>query len=89
MVKRRGTYEVKILDKQLICLFCENNHFKHREMYMDLIPLGGGPATDQLTMQSFFCTSCGDVRMFQEKNKFDHTEQKLVSIIEYMEVMEK
>lgn len=86
MVRRRGTYEVKILDRQLICLFCENKQFKHREIYMDLSPLGE-TVTDQLTMQSFFCTSCGDIRMFQEKNRFDPTLQKDVSIIEYTEVI--
>lgn len=53
---------------------------------MDLSPLIGGAATDQLTMQSFYCTSCGDIRMFQEKTRFDHTLQKLVSTIEFTEV---
>lgn len=43
----------------------------------------------QLTLQAFTCTSCGDIRMFQEKNRFDHTLQKHVSIIEYMEVIKE
>ena len=85
MVRRRGTYQIKIRDKQLICLFCQHNQFRHREVYMDLSPLGT-TVTDQLTLQAFHCTSCSDIRMFQEKNRFDHTLQKHVSIIEYTEV---
>lgn len=86
MVRRRGTYQIKIRDKQLVCLFCQNDQFSHREVYMDLSPLGS-TVTDQLTLQSFYCTSCGDIRMFQEKNRFDDTLQKQVSIIEYTEVI--
>jgi uncharacterized Zn-finger protein len=85
MVRRRGTYQIKIRDKQLICLFCQHDQFQHREVYMDLSPLGE-TVTDQLTLQSFYCTSCSDIRMFEEKNRFDHTLQKHVSIIEYTEV---
>ena len=82
------TYQLKIRDKQLICLFCQHDEFLHREIYMDLNPLGE-TVTEQLTLQSFFCTSCGDIRMFQEKNRFDHKLQKHVSIIEYMEVIKE
>lgn len=88
MIRRRGTYEVKILDKQLICLFCENTHFKHREIYMDLSNFSD-EVKEQLAMQSFYCTSCGDIRMFQEKTRFDHTLQKLVSIIKFTEVTQQ
>ncbi|MFF5994641.1 hypothetical protein AAGS61_07755 [Lysinibacillus sp. KU-BSD001] len=88
MVRKRGTYQIKILDKQLICVFCQNDEFQHREVYMDLSPLGE-TVTEQLTLQSFSCTSCGDIRMFEEKNRFDHTLQKHVSIIEYMEVIKE
>ena len=86
MVRRRGTYQIKIRDKQLICLFCQHDEFQHREVYMDLSPLGE-TVTEQLTLQSFSCKSCGDIRMFQEKYRFDHTLQKHVSIIEYREVI--
>jgi len=85
MVRRRGIYQIKICDKQLVCLFCKNNQFWHREVYMDLIPLAK-TVTDQITLQSFHCTSCSDIRMFEEKNRFDHTLQKYVSNIEYTEV---
>lgn len=88
MVRRRGTYQITIRDKQLICLFCQHDEFQHREIYMDL-SLTDETVTEQLTLQSFFCTSCGDVRLFQEKNRFDHTLQKHVSIIEYMEVIKE
>ncbi|MFJ7952690.1 hypothetical protein ACIQZG_14290 [Lysinibacillus sp. NPDC096418] len=88
MVRRRGIYEIKVRDKQLICPFCQNNLFGHREVYMDLSPLGE-EVTEQLTLQSFSCTSCGDNQLFQEKNRFDHTLQKHVSIIEYTEVMKE
>lgn len=88
MVRRRGTYQIKIRDKQLICIFCENDEFQHREVYMDLCPLDE-VVTEQLTLQSFSCISCGDIRLFQEKNRFDHTLQKHVSIIEYMEVIKE
>ncbi|WP_374966669.1 hypothetical protein [Lysinibacillus sp. RS5] len=88
MVRRRGTYQIKIRDKQLICLFCQSDQFQHREVYLDLSPLGES-VKDQLTMQSFYCTSCGNIRMFQEKNRFDHTLQKQVSIIEYSEVLKE
>ncbi|WP_313891830.1 hypothetical protein [Psychrobacillus sp.] len=90
MVRRRGTYQIKIRDKQLICLFCQHDEFEHREVYMDLKPLEEPRTeqnrTEQLTLQSFSCKSCGDFRMFQEKNRFDHTLQKHVSIVEYTEV---
>ena len=85
MVRRRGIYEMKIRDKELICPFCQNNRFQHREIYMNLVPLGE-EVKEQLTLQSFSCTSCGDIRMFQEKNRFDHKLEKYVSIIEYTEV---
>ena len=75
MVRRRGTYQIKIHDKQLICLFCNHDQFQHREVYMDLNPLGE-TVTDQLTLQSFCCTLCGDIRMFEEKNRFEYTEVK-------------
>jgi len=86
MVRRRGTYQIKVRDKQLVCLFCQHDEFLHREVYMDL---NRETVTDQLTLQSFYCTSCGDIRMFQEKNRFDHTLQKHVSIIEYTEVIKE
>ena len=88
MVRRRGKYQINIRDKKLICIFCQHDEFQHREVYMDLCPLGE-TVTEQLTLQSFSCTSCGDIRMFQEKNRFDHTLQKHVSIIEYMEVIKE
>ena len=88
MVRRRGTYQIKIRDEQLICLFCHHDEFYHREVYMDLRTLGE-TITEQLTLQSFSCTSCGDIRMFQEKNRFDHTLQKHVPIIEYVEVIKE
>lgn len=88
MVRRRGKYQINIREKKLICIFCQHDEFQHREVYMDLSPLGE-TVTEQLTLQSFSCTSCGDVRMFQEKNRFDHTLQKHVSIIEYMEVIKE
>ncbi|WP_431029844.1 hypothetical protein [Lysinibacillus sp. LZ02] len=88
MVRRRGIYEIKIRDKQLICPFCQNKQFKHREVYMDLAPFDK-EVKEQLTLQSFSCTSCGDIRMFQEKNRFDHTLEKHVSIIEYTEVIKQ
>ncbi|MER2107362.1 MAG: hypothetical protein ABS949_10530 [Solibacillus sp.] len=88
MVRRRGTYHIKIRDKQLVCSFCQHDEFLHREVYMDLNGLGE-PVTEQLTLQSFCCTLCGDVRMFQEKNRFDHASQKHVSIIEYVEVIKE
>ena len=86
MVRRRGTYQIKVRDKQLVCLFCRHDEFLHREVYMDL---NRETVTDQLTLQSFYCTSCGDIRMFQEKNRFDHTLQKHVSIIEFTEVIKE
>lgn len=88
MVRRRGTYQIKVRDKQLICLFCQHNEFLHREVYMERVILKGDDKK-QLTLQAFTCTSCGDIRMFQEKNRFDHTLQKHVSIIEYMEVIKE
>lgn len=84
MVRRRGIYEISIRDKQLICPCCHNNRFQHREVYMDLNSLG--EVTEELTLQSFSCTLCGDIQLFQEKNRFDHMLQKHVSIIDYMEV---
>ena len=86
MVRRRGIYEIKIRDKQLICPFCQNNRFWHREVYMDLAKRDE-KAKEQLTLQSFTCTSCGDIRMFQEKNRFDHALGKHVCTIEYTEVI--
>ena len=88
MVRRRGTYQITIRDKQLNCLFCQQNEFLHREVYMERKTLGEDDK-EQLTLQSFTCTSCGDIRMFQEKNRYDHTLQKHVSIIEYMEVIKE
>ena len=88
MVRRRGTYQIKVRDKQLICLFCQHNEFLHREVYMERVILEEDDK-NQLTLQAFTCTSCGDIRMFQEKNRFDHTLQKHVSIIEYMEVIKE
>lgn len=86
MVRRRGVYEVKVLGKQLVCLFCQGNQFRHREVYMDLQPRGQ-KVTDQLTFQSLTCTSCGDNRMFQEKEVFDQTLEKHVPSMEYTEVI--
>lgn len=86
MVRRRGTYQIKVRDKQLICLFCQHDEFQHREVYMDLNILDK-TVIDQLALQSFYCTSCGDIRLFQEKNRFDQTLQKHVSLIEYTEVI--
>lgn len=57
-----------------------------REVYMDLAKFKQ-EAKEQLTLQSFTCTTCGDIRMFQEKNCFDHTMEKHLSIIEYTEVI--
>lgn len=88
MVRRRGTYHITIRDKKLICLFCQHDEFYHGEVYMDLNPLGE-TVTEQLTLQSFICTSCGDIRMFQDKNRFDHSLQKHVSTIEYTEVIKE
>lgn len=88
MVRRRGTYQITIRDKQLICLFCQHNEFLHREVYMERLTLDKDEK-EQLTLQSFTCTSCGDIRMFQDKNQLDHTLQKHVSIIKYMEVIKK
>lgn len=85
MVIRRGTYQLKIRDKQLICLFCQHNEFHHREVYIERRT--SDDEKNQLTLQSFTCTSCGDIRMFQEKNRYDHTLQKHVPIIDYMEVI--
>ena len=88
MVRRRGTYQIKIRDKRLVCLFCQHDEFLHRKVYMDLSPLEE-PVTEQLTLQTFSCTSCGDIRMFHDKNRFDHSLQKHVSIIEYTEVIKE
>lgn len=88
MVRRKGIYEIKIRDKQLICPFCQNNRFLHREIYMDLMPLGE-EVKHQLTLQSFSCTSCGDIQMFQEKNRYDHMLEKHISIIECSEVIKE
>lgn len=88
MVRRRGTYQITIRDKQLICLFCQHNEFQHREVYMERVILDEDEK-EQMTLQSFTCTSCGDIRMFQEKNRFDQTLQKHVSIIEYIEVIKE
>lgn len=88
MVRRRGTYQITIRDKQLICSFCQHNEFQHREIYMERMSLNENEK-EQLTLQSFICTSCGDIRMFQEKKRFDHELQKHVSIIEYMEVIKE
>lgn len=86
MVRRRGIYEINIRDKELICPFCQNSRFTHREVYMDLL---SKEVKEQLAMQSFTCTSCGNIRMFQEKNQFDHTLEKHVCIIGYTEVIEE
>ncbi|WP_432361486.1 hypothetical protein [Sporosarcina sp. UB5] len=88
MVRRRGIYEVNVLGKQLSCLFCQGNQFRHREVYMDLQPLGG-TETEQLTFQSLTCTTCGDNRMFQEKEVYDQTLEKHVPSIEYTEVIKE
>lgn len=85
MVRRRGIYEIKIRGQQLTCSFCKKNRFTHREVYMDLLALGK-KAEEKLTLQSFSCIKCGDIRFFEEKNRFDHDLKKHVSIIEYMEV---
>ncbi|MCM3711465.1 hypothetical protein [Sporosarcina luteola] len=88
MVRRRGIYEVNVLGKSLTCLFCQGNQFRHREVYMDLQPLGQ-KVTNQLTFQSLTCTSCGDNRMFQEKEILHQTSEKQVSSIEYTEVIQE
>lgn len=88
MVRRRGEYKVKVLGEQLVCLFCQHDHFRHREVYMDLAPLGD-TVTEQLTLQSLTCTSCGDNRMFQEKEVFNPSLQKKVPSIVYVEVIDK
>ena len=87
MVIRSGTYQITIRDKKLICLFCQHKEFRHREVYIERST--SDDEKNQLTLQSFTCTSCGDIRMFQEKNRYDHTLQKHVSIIEYMEVIKE
>ncbi|MFP3920015.1 hypothetical protein U5N28_19620 [Lysinibacillus telephonicus] len=55
---------------------------------MDLMPLGE-EVKHQLTLQSFSCTSCGDIQMFQEKNRYDHMLEKHISIIECSEVIKE
>ena len=86
MVRRRGTYEVIILQKQLTCTFCGGTTFSHREVYMDLCTYDE-EVTERLTLQSLSCTHCSDTRLFQEKEQFDEKQQQYVSTITYKEVM--
>ncbi|MGA3674342.1 hypothetical protein [Lysinibacillus agricola] len=88
MVRRRGTYKIKIRNKQLICPACQNDKFKHREVYMEIEELSFNEKKEKLTLQSFNCTVCGETRMFQEKNRYDHANGVHISIIEYTEVRE-
>lgn len=36
MVRRKGIYEVHIIGNPLVCLFCEDKNFRHREVYVKL-----------------------------------------------------
>ncbi len=86
LVRRKGIYQIKIRNQQLICSFCQNNEFTHREVYLDRVTFNKDEK-EKLTLQSFTCTSCGDIRLFQEKFRYDHSLQKHISIIEYTEVI--
>ncbi|WP_409369364.1 hypothetical protein [Lysinibacillus sp. 38-6] len=88
MVRRRGIYKIKILNKQLVCSACQNDKFTHREVYMEIDDFSFNQKKEQLTLQSFNCTVCGETRMFQEKKRYDHASGIHVSIIEYTEVRE-
>lgn len=87
MVRRRGKYKVSIRKKLLVCPNCQNDVFEHREVYIDLSKYSK-EMKEQLTLQSFNCTLCGEMRLFEEKKQYDHAKQEHVSTIEYVEVKE-
>ena len=80
MVRRRGIYEVNVIGKPLVCLFCEETRFRHREVYVKLTNHEPGVQKKKLTLQSFSCITCA------HEMKFEERELNGVSTIEYVQV---
>lgn len=83
MVRRRGAYEINVLGKQLVCLFCQGTTFTHREVYIKIVNHHEGERKKKLTLQSFTCGKCGQEQKFQE-HKMNAT-----SNIKYIQVSDK
>lgn len=82
MVRKRGIYEVHIIGMPLVCLFCQDTKFRHREVYVKLKNHEPGVQKRKLTLQSFSCITCAHEMKFEEQ----HTNG--VSTIEYVQVGE-
>ncbi|MEC1176944.1 hypothetical protein P9B03_00380 [Metasolibacillus meyeri] len=80
MVRRRGVYEVSIIGKPLVCLFCKGTTFRHREVYVKVVNHEQGVQKKKTTLQSLTCTTCAQSLKFEEQ-KHDG-----VSNIEYVQV---
>ena len=80
MVRRRGIYEINVLGKQLVCLFCQGKIFSHREIYIKIVNHNPDEKKKKLTLQSLTCKKCGQEQKFEER-KTDG-----ISNIAYMEV---
>ncbi len=80
MVRRRGIYEVHIIGKPLVCLFCQGKKFTHREVYVKVVNHEPGVQKKKLTLQSFTCANCG------QELKFEERKQSGVSDIQYVQV---
>ena len=80
MVRRRGIYEVNVIGKPLVCLFCEETRFRHWEVYVKLTNHEPGVQKKKLTLQSFSCITCA------HEMKFEERKHNGVSTIEYVQV---
>ena len=83
MVRRRGAYEINVLGKQLVCLFCQGTMFGHREVYIKITNHNEGERKKKLTLQSFTCKKCGQEQKFQERK------MNATSNIEYIQVSDE
>lgn len=82
MVRRRGIYEVNVIGKPLVCLFCQDTKFRHREVYVKLTNHEPGVQKKKLTLQSFSCIACA------HEMKFEEQKSNGLSSIEYVQVGE-
>lgn len=83
MVRRRGTYEINIIGKQLVCLFCQGTTFSHREVYIKIVHPDDGVPKKKMTLQSFSCRKCG------QELKFEERKTNGISNIDYIQVGEQ
>ena len=67
MVRRRGRYEVTVLGKQVVCLFCRGTSFSHREVYVKVVNHEPGIPKKKLTLQSLTCSTCSQELKFEEQ----------------------